>query len=194
MTKSDKLTNRNRIWKYFTNILFVIIVLVLIIPSWRVSFQGWFQSFFLDEAQLTVNDLGTFPEDQRNWEIFDMEGVMYDFNEFSGQPIVINFWATWCSSCRAELPQIKELKENVDPEIKFIAISEENIDIINDSGLTEDYDFLFCSQTTPTFFKVNAYPTLAILDKNWNMVYRSVGAAKLYNEKNINFLNDLLEN
>lgn len=194
MTKSDKLTNRKRIWKYITNIIFLLIVLILIIPSWRVSFQGWFQSFFLDEAQLTVSDLGTFPEEQRNWEIFDMNGVMYDFNEFSGQPIVLNFWATWCSSCRAELPQIKELKENVDPQIKFMAISEENIDIINDSGLAEDYDFLFCSQTTPSFFTVNAYPTLVILDKNWNMVYRSVGAAKLYNEKNMNFLNDMLEN
>ena len=194
MKKSNKKSTTAKIWKYLSNVLFVGIILILLIPSWRVSFQGWFQGFFLDEVEMSKQNFGSFPKDQRNWEIFNMQGEMFDFNEFSGSPIVLNFWATWCSSCRAELPQIKSLKNNVEPGIKFISISEENIDLINESGLPDKYDFLYCSQTTPSFFNVSAYPTLAILDENWNLVYRSVGAAKLNNQKNIDFLNGLLEN
>lgn len=194
MTKSDSKKQSKKIWKYLSNLLFVLIILILVVPSWRVSFQGWFQSFFLDEVTMTSENLGKFPDDQRNWEIFNMNGDLINFNEFSGEPIVLNFWATWCSSCRAELPQIQGLKNEVKAGIKFMSISEENIDLINDSGLPDKYDFLYCSQTTPSFFNVTAYPTLAILDKNWNLVYRSVGAGKLNNDKNINFLNSLLEN
>lgn len=187
-------SKRKKWWKWTSNLLFIAILLILIIPSWRLQFQSWFQSFFLDEIELTHTNLGTFPQNQRNWEIFSMEGELINFNEFSGHPVVLNFWATWCASCLAELPQINRLKENVNKEVKFISISEENIDLINETSLPKKYDFLYCSQITPPFFKVTAYPTLAILDKNWNLVYRSVGAAKLDNQKNIDFLNGLLEN
>jgi len=36
-----------RAWRVLSNILFVAIIVILIVPSWRVQFQGWFQSIFM---------------------------------------------------------------------------------------------------------------------------------------------------
>jgi thiol-disulfide isomerase/thioredoxin len=40
----------------------------------------------------------------------DMNGVDVQLASFKGKPIVLNFWATWCGPCRAEIPSLVELQ------------------------------------------------------------------------------------
>lgn len=40
----------------------------------------------------------------------DMNGVDVKLAAFKGKPIVLNFWATWCGPCRAEIPSLVELQ------------------------------------------------------------------------------------
>ena len=40
----------------------------------------------------------------------DMNGVDVKLASFKGKPIVLNFWATWCGPCRAEIPSLVELQ------------------------------------------------------------------------------------
>jgi thiol-disulfide isomerase/thioredoxin len=39
-----------------------------------------------------------------------MNGVDVSLAAFKGKPIVVNFWATWCGPCRAEIPALVELQ------------------------------------------------------------------------------------
>jgi len=41
----------------------------------------------------------------------DMNGVDVNLSSFKGKPIVVNFWATWCGPCRAEIPSLVELQK-----------------------------------------------------------------------------------
>lgn len=41
----------------------------------------------------------------------DLHGVPRPISDWSGQPILINFWATWCAPCRREMPLLQKLHE-----------------------------------------------------------------------------------
>lgn len=45
----------------------------------------------------------------------DLTGEPVRLSDLQGQPVVVNFWATWCSTCRAETPDLIELHENQAP-------------------------------------------------------------------------------
>lgn len=184
--------NRRKIIDYTLNGLLVVIVIILIVPSWRVPFQGWFQGLFMSEVKFENQGEKKIPPDAQNWALFDMQSKLYNFSEFAGKPIVLSFWATWCPPCRAELPELKELQETFQSDIHLLAISDEPIQVIQNSGLHNDYPFLFSSEYTPGFFEVSSLPTLIIIDSQMNLVFRNVGAAEINTESNHRFLQHLI--
>jgi thiol-disulfide isomerase/thioredoxin len=52
----------------------------------------------------------------------DMNGVDVKLASFKGKPIVVNFWATWCGPCRAEIPSLVELQKRYGEEGKDVVI------------------------------------------------------------------------
>jgi thiol-disulfide isomerase/thioredoxin len=52
----------------------------------------------------------------------DMNGVDVKLASFKGKPIVLNFWATWCGPCRAEIPSLVELNTQYGKEGKDVVI------------------------------------------------------------------------
>ncbi|MBK6527153.1 MAG: TlpA family protein disulfide reductase [Crocinitomicaceae bacterium] len=183
---------KRKITDYIFNALLVIIVLILIVPSWRISFQGWFQGLFMSEVEFKSELSESIPEKERNWALFDTENKLYNFDEFKGKPIVLSFWATWCPPCRAELPELQELKNEMKGSIHVIAVSEESMEVIQNSELPLDYDFLFNTPQIPAYYKVDSYPTLLVIDKKMNIVFRNKGAGSLNTEENKSFLKNLI--
>lgn len=183
-----------KILKYGSNLALIAIIVILIIPSWRISFQGWFQSVFMGHLVLEYAMEEPLPNDVKNWEIVDLSGKTISFESFQGKPTILSFWATWCPPCRSELSELNKLKEKWENRINIVSVSEESNDIILKSGLQEDYNFLYSTNRFPSFFDVSLYPTLCILSSELNLVYSHGGAGKLNSEKNDLFLKSLIEN
>lgn len=57
--------------------------------------------------------------------LYDKEGKEHTFSEFNGKVLVIDVWATWCSSCLAKMPQYIALRNSYsnNPDIEFITVS-----------------------------------------------------------------------
>lgn len=54
----------------------------------------------------------------------DITGAPVKLSDFRGRKVVLQFWASWCPDCRAEIPHIKALQEASDPsKIAFVAVS-----------------------------------------------------------------------
>lgn len=186
--------NLKRIWKHGSTVLLITIVLILIVPRWRVSFQGWVQGFFMSDLEFETSFAYQIPPEVEKWSLKHANGEAFLFQDFLKKPIVLSFWATWCPPCRAELKELETLKTLYDPSIHFISVSEESIETIKKSGLNTDYDFLYSTERIPPFFNVSAYPTLCIIDKNGQLIFQHSGAGGLSHEKNKVFLNGLIEN
>jgi thioredoxin 1 len=75
----------------------------------------------------------------------------------SAQPVLIDFWATWCAPCRAIAPIVEELAGTYEGKVKIVKI---NIDD---------------NPKTPTQYDVRSIPTL-LLFKDGKVVGNLVGA------------------
>jgi thiol-disulfide isomerase/thioredoxin len=59
-----------------------------------------------------VTDVGPRPgQIAPDFEITDFDGKRHRLSDYRGQAVFINFWATWCVPCKAELPEIYDLQQ-----------------------------------------------------------------------------------
>lgn len=182
-----------KIYKYGSTLLLVVILVILLVPSWRVSFQGWFQGLWMDDIEFEIDQSTPLSSAIETWELTPLGGTSIHFNRLNDAPIILSFWATWCPSCRTELGELKSLQEFFKTKINFIAVSEESPATVQKSGLDLQYNFLYTTERFPPDFKIQVYPTLIIIDKGI-IINRIAGSGEIDTGKNRDFLNRLIEN
>lgn len=88
-------------------------------------------------SQLSPDQLATEPpatgsasettETQRtaapDFTVLDMDGKERKLSEFVGKPIVLNFWASWCSPCKMEMPDFNEAYQKYGGSIHFLMVN-----------------------------------------------------------------------
>ncbi|NJO15696.1 MAG: TlpA family protein disulfide reductase [Thioploca sp.] len=75
----------------------------------------------------TSVSLPGLPEYQPNeyrpdFELADLNGKMHSLTEWAGKVVVVNFWASWCSSCVKEIPVFIHLQQYAQQGVQFIGI------------------------------------------------------------------------
>lgn len=71
----------------------------------------WYQSVSTAQTQLSAAAGGVLPavgHRAPDFQVTDLSGKKVKLSDFKGKPVFLNFWATWCSFCRAEMPAIAE--------------------------------------------------------------------------------------
>ncbi len=59
-----------------------------------------------------------------DFELFDIGGVPHRLSDYRGSVVLVNFWATWCAPCRAEMPSLERLKQSIGgDDFKILAIN-----------------------------------------------------------------------
>ncbi|MBK6834709.1 MAG: TlpA family protein disulfide reductase [Bacteroidetes bacterium] len=53
----------------------------------------------------------------------DLKGNKLSSSSFKGKITIIDFWATWCGPCKAEMPSLKELEEKYGEQINFVSVA-----------------------------------------------------------------------
>ena len=53
----------------------------------------------------------------------DLEGELVDLNGFKGRVVLLNFWATWCSSCVSELPHLEAIHKKFGDRVAIVSVA-----------------------------------------------------------------------
>src|SRR3990170_3056183 len=101
----------------------------------------------------------------------DLKGVEVTLKKFRGKVVLLNFWATWCSPCRIEIPSMVELyKKYKDRGLEIIGV---NLDKLGRSGVeqfSKEYNISFPVLLNPSgdvaaLYGVVVLPTTVFLDQ-----------------------------
>ena len=97
------------------------------------------------EGNTVTSGLEDLPEAGRpapDFALPDLDGNTVRLSDFSGRPVVLNFWATWCAPCRLEMPELaRAMVDYADRDLMVLAINQDETaeqvgDFLTEVGLT----------------------------------------------------------
>lgn len=86
-----------------------------------------------------------------DFSLISATGEPLTLSDFQGQPVIVNFWATWCAPCRFEMPELQEAVEAyAGDNLALLAVNREEeaetiIDFFDELSADEGIDFTFPS-------------------------------------------------
>jgi len=145
-----------------------------------------------EEMEVTTVDF------ESNMLLFnDLEGNEFSLRNFENKVLFINYWATWCNPCLAEMPSMVELynqyKEN--DNVVFLYLSKEDTDTIIDY-ISKDDSLgqlpIYKVVTDDDLFSTRGIPTTFIVNRNGEIVIKDVGSAVWNDQSVVDYLDKLL--
>jgi thiol-disulfide isomerase/thioredoxin len=126
--------------------------------------------------------------------VTDLAGREVSFDELGGRVLVLNFWATWCAPCVAEMPSLERLREATeDLDVVFACITSEATDAVERFLAKRELGLpvYLLRGDVPDAFRTRGVPATFVLDRSGMVAMRHVGAAAWDDERVIAFVRGL---
>ncbi len=122
-------------------------------------------------------------------KLADLENKAISMHQFKGKTIFLNFWATWCKPCIAEMPSIQEAQDILqDQDVVFLLASGESAEEINSFRNANSYKFNFMRVENSEDLNIQALPTTFIFDTKGDLVFSETGTRKWDDSSNISLI------
>jgi thiol-disulfide isomerase/thioredoxin len=158
-------------------------------------------SVFTQRAAMEVGLLKATPDEDKaardfnyNFTIKDLQGTKIPFEQFKGKVIFLNMWATWCGPCRAEMPGIQSLYDQVKSDsIVFVMLSwDKDQDKPKIEKYLEKNSFSFPvyqpAGYLPEHLQVPNIPTTFIISKAGKVIQKEVGTRNYDTKRMVQYL------
>ncbi len=173
--------------------LFVAIALIMLTPLG--FYPRVFVSRLLSFSPTIIDEDEQLKLAMNNWELERTNDEVFNFNSLNNKVVLINFWATWCPPCVAEMPSLNTLYQSYGDRVEFMFVAHDDKKKVLNYLTDEEYDFpvYFERSTPPKLLESKSIPTTYIIDADGNIVVKKIGAAKWDSKKMRHFLDQLLE-
>lgn len=122
------------------------------------------------------------PSKAVDFQLSDLNGKPVRLSDLRGKVVLLNFWATWCPPCKAEMPDLQTLYRDYGAEHDFVILA---VDVSEAKDLVSD----FVDQNRLTFpvlldsdgrvsgfrYFVRSLPNSFIIDRGGNVRYSWIG-------------------
>lgn len=117
-----------------------------------------------------------------------------NYPQFKDKVIFMNFWATWCPPCIAEMPSMQKLYNDYHDKVQFLFITNETIGEVEKFYLKRGFNFptYNLNSAIPEKLSSNTIPTTYIIYKN-KIYVNKIGAANWNSDEIRNLLDRLVE-
>ena len=133
------------------------------------------------------------PKTYDNVIFLDKKDQKININEYKGNLLVLNFWATWCEPCKEEMPSLDKLQANPElDKIKIFAINigKETLNKVNkffiDLNIKNFEPYFDPPITLAKMFTLRGVPTTILINKEGQEFARIIGSIDF---EDTNFLN-----
>ena len=118
-----------------------------------------------------------------DFTVYDAEGNKVSLSDFYGKPILVNFWATWCPPCKAELPDFDRVYADYGEDVVFMIVnmtdgSRDTVEsaqaFVSDNGYT--FPVYFDRDLDAAYtYGASSIPMTVLIDADANIVGAQIG-------------------
>lgn len=134
-------------------------------------------------ADTSAEDPNEYKTKAVDFTVYDKDGNEVTLSSFLGEPVVLNFWASWCPPCKGEMPEFEKVYAELGDKINFLIV-----DMVDGQMETKadgekyitDNNFTFpvyydTDQNAANAYKVTSIPRTLIINKDGYIESLSVG-------------------
>ena len=129
----------------------ILAVLLLLTASACTPADGGLETLPVEDKETSaLSDTAETEDPSANavpdFTILDMDGNEVKLSDFFGKPIVLNFWASWCPPCKAELPDFEEACKRYEGKVTFLMVNltdgkRETVEVAKEYVASQGYTF-----------------------------------------------------
>ena len=120
------------------------------------------------------------PDTAPAFQLNDLEGKPVSLAEAKGKVVLLNFWATWCGPCRAEIPDLVDLQKRYADKLEIIALAtqEDDDDQVRRFVLHSGINYRVAmapDEVVRAYGGIAALPTSFVIDAQGRVVQKHIG-------------------
>jgi len=159
--------------KHYSNILFVILIGLLLYPkskTWilrQISFSPGIEKI---ENRVKVSSY--------DWALEGLNTENFDFNQAKGKVVIVNFWATWCVPCIAEMPSLQALYDDYGDKVDFLLVTSDSSEKVMPFMEEHSFSMPIYNQISnaPSEFETRTIPKTFLINKSGEIVIEAARA------------------
>ena len=115
-----------------------------------------------------------------DFELTSLDNSVIHINQYSGKPVIVNFWATWCVPCKQEMPLLERYYTDQNGKLIILGINyEEPLEIARPFVLENQITFPVLLDSHGKIrdqFMIRGFPTSLFIDSKGIFVAEHIGA------------------
>jgi thiol-disulfide isomerase/thioredoxin len=167
---------------------------VIYLGGWHTELIGRLQQAVLYTGIISPDKVDEEKSASYDFRLEILNGESLSFSEMKGKVVFINFWATWCPPCIAEMPDIHALFKEKGDEVEFVMISlDQDEQKAKDFIERKEFEFpvYYLRSALPSSYDTHSIPTTYVIGKDGLIKVENHGMAKYSSESFKAFLDEL---